>query len=138
MLLNKIKHHRHKCKKPLRMICNGFHTCESVDALISFYSSHIYLRMSIFDAYNTEFQSILEDIKKNISDLKSYLKTTNNKSDAKSSNITKLIEALFSQSNELIKQMELEVRSHDIITRKKLNEKLLAYKTSIGNNNIIV
>lgn len=93
--------------------------------------------MSIFDAYNTEFQSILEEIKKNINDLKSFIKTINlnemsNKNDLKSSNTIKIIEALFSQSNELIKQMEVEVRSHDIITKKKLNEKLLSYKSSIG------
>ena len=93
--------------------------------------------MSIFDAYNSEFQSILEEIKKNINDLKSFIKTINlnemsNKNDLKSSNTIKIIEALFSQSNELIKQMEVEVRSHDIITKKKLNEKLLSYKSSIG------
>jgi len=95
--------------------------------------------MSIFDAYNTEFQSIQEEIKKNIYDLKLFIKTTNlndmsNKNDLKSSNMLKIIEALFSQSNELIKQMELEVRSHDIATKKKLNEKLLSYKSSTGNH----
>lgn len=96
--------------------------------------------MSIFDAYNAEFQSILEEIKKHINDMKLFIKTINlnemnNKNDLKSSNTIKIIEALFSQSNELIKQMELEVRSHDIITKKKLNEKLLSYKSSIGNFN---
>jgi hypothetical protein len=60
--------------------------------------------MSIFDAYDQEFSSLSQEISKNVSELKSY--TSGNE---RSNSLIKIIDALFSQANELIKQMELEV-----------------------------
>jgi len=60
--------------------------------------------MSIFDAYDQEFSTLSQEISKNVSELKTY--TSSNE---KSNSLIKMIDALFSQSSELIKQMELEV-----------------------------
>jgi hypothetical protein len=83
--------------------------------------------MSIFEAYDSEFSSLSQDIIKNVGELKN-----NSSSGDKSGSLIKQIEALFSQSADLIKQMEVEVRSHDPATRKMLNEKVNQYKKSNG------
>ncbi len=80
--------------------------------------------MSIFEAYDAEFSSLSQEIIKNVGELK------NNTAPDKSAGQIKLIEGLFSQSTDLIKQMEVEVRSHDPATRKMLNEKVNQYKKS--------
>jgi vesicle transport through interaction with t-SNAREs protein 1 len=82
--------------------------------------------MSIFDAYDQEFTSLTQEINKSIQELK------NEKGD-KSSSLIRLIEGLFSQSSDLIKQMEVEVRSHDPQTRKVLNDKVGQYKKSVAS-----
>ena len=74
--------------------------------------------MSIFDAYNQEFSSLSSDISKNINDFRS------DPSGEKASNIGRHLEALFVQASDLIKQMEVEVRSHDTATRKVLADKV--------------
>lgn len=79
--------------------------------------------MSIFEAYDQEFASISQEINKNVNELK----TT---SAGNTTSLTKLIDALFTQSNDLIKQMEVEIRSHDPATRKVLNDKVGQYKKS--------
>jgi len=79
--------------------------------------------MSIFDAYDSEFSSLNQEIIKNLGELK-------NSSGDKAASSIKLIEGLFSQSADLIKQMEVEVRSHDPATRKMLTEKVTQYKKS--------
>ena len=61
--------------------------------------------MSIFDAYDQEFSSLSQEISRNVSELKTYT-SSNDKTDS----LIKMIDALFSQATELIKQMELEVR----------------------------
>ena len=63
--------------------------------------------MSIFDAYDQEFSSLSQEISRNVSELKTYT-SSNDKTDS----LIKMIEALFSQATELIKQMELEVRDN--------------------------
>jgi hypothetical protein len=83
--------------------------------------------MSIFEAYDSEFSSLSQDIIKNVGELKN-----NTGSGDKTGSLIKQIEALFSQSADLIKQMEVEVRSHDPATRKMLNEKVNQYKKSNG------
>jgi vesicle transport through interaction with t-SNAREs protein 1 len=83
--------------------------------------------MSIFDAYNQEFTSLSQDISKNISEYRTY-------SDGeKALSIGRHVEALFVQATDLIKQMELEVRSNDAATRKVLGEKLNTYKKSLAS-----
>lgn len=82
--------------------------------------------MSIFDAYDQEFTSLTQEINKSIQELK------NEKGD-KSNSLIRLIEGLFSQSSDLIKQMEVEVRSHDPQTRKVLNDKVGQYKKSVAS-----
>lgn len=83
--------------------------------------------MSIFEAYDTEFNSLSKDINKNISEYRNY-----NSNPDKASNLVRHIDALLSQSTELVKQMEVEVRSHDPATRKVLTEKVSQYKKSLN------
>jgi hypothetical protein len=49
----------------------------------------------------------------------------------KSTTLIRHIEALISQAGDLIKQMEVEVRSHDTATRKILTDKVNSYKRSL-------
>ena len=83
--------------------------------------------MSIFDAYDQEFSSLSQEISKNNAELKSCAS-----SDAdKASGLVRLVEGLLSQAGDLIKQMEVEVRSHDPATRKVLLDKVATYKKSM-------
>lgn len=83
--------------------------------------------MSIFDAYDTEFASLKQEIAKNIDEYKNC--ADNNE---KSASVLRLIDGLFMQANDLIKQMEIEARSSDSSSRKLLNDKVLQYKKSIS------
>ena len=83
--------------------------------------------MSIFDAYDQEFNSLCQEISKNISALKGF---ANSETD-KINGAVRQIDALLSQASDLIKQMEVEVRSHDQSTRKVLLEKVGQYKKSL-------
>lgn len=84
---------------------------------------------SIFDAYDAEFSAIGKEINKNINVLKNECEGD----DSRASGMVKQIEALISQSNDLIKQMEVELRSHDPATRKVLSDKVGQYKKSIAS-----
>lgn len=84
--------------------------------------------MSIFDAYDQEYNSLSRDIIRSIGELKNL----SNGSEKVSSSI-RHIDALISQSSDLIKQMEIEVRSHDSGTRRALGEKLSEYKKSLSS-----
>ena len=81
---------------------------------------------SLFDAYDQEFTSISQDINKNINELKRT-------SGGASGGTIRHIENLLSQAQDLIKQMEVEVRSLDPATKKVLNEKLQQYKKSTSS-----
>lgn len=81
---------------------------------------------SLFDAYDQEFTSISQDINKNINELKLA-------SGGASGGTIRHIENLLSQAQDLIKQMEVEVRSLDPATKKVLNEKLQQYKKSTSS-----
>lgn len=82
--------------------------------------------MSIFEAYDQEFNSLSQDISNNVSELRNY--STNAE---KSSSLTRHIEALLSQASDLMKQMQVEVRSHDPATRKVLTDKVSQYKKTL-------
>lgn len=45
----------------------------------------------------------------------------------------KHIDALLAQAGDLVKQMEVEIRSHDAATRKVLSEKIAQYKKSLAS-----
>mmetsp|Transcript_24435 Transcript_24435/g.26712 ORF Transcript_24435/g.26712 Transcript_24435/m.26712 type:complete len:208 (-) Transcript_24435:65-688(-) len=79
--------------------------------------------MSIFDAYDQEFRALSQDINKNLTEIKNE--------SGKAGSSSRLVEGLLSQCGDLIKQMEVEVRSHDPATRKVLNEKVTNYKKSL-------
>ena len=83
--------------------------------------------MSIFDAYDQEFSNLSRDIQTNTSELKTY--TSSNPD--KTGSLIRQIEGLLSQANDLIKQMNVEVRSHDAATRKVLTEKVSQYSKSL-------
>jgi hypothetical protein len=82
---------------------------------------------SIFEAYDAEFTAISKEINKNINGLKNDC----DGDEYKASTLIKQIEALLSQSSDLIKQMEVELRGHDPATRKVLTDKVGHYKKSI-------
>eukprot|EP01041_Mallomonas_annulata_P002496 gene2496-4852_t len=84
--------------------------------------------MSIFEAYDQEFNALSHEISNNISDLRTY--TTNPE---KSTYLIGQIERLLSQAGELMKQMEVEVRSQDQATRKVLSDKVTQYKKSLAS-----
>ena len=63
--------------------------------------------MSILDAYEQEFNALSTDKEKYMEELKA----SSSENELCSSSI-KMLEALFSQSTELVKQMEIEVRKH--------------------------
>ena len=83
--------------------------------------------MSIFDAYDQEFNSLCQEISRNITELKGLSTSDTEKVNA----LIRQIEALLSQPSDLIKQMEVEVRCHDPATRKVLMEKVNRYKKSL-------
>jgi sugar-specific transcriptional regulator TrmB len=83
---------------------------------------------SIFEAYDQEFSNLSAEIQRNINELKSYP----NNSD-KASGTIRHIEGLLSQANDLIKQMNVEVRSQDPATRKILTEKLNHYVKTMSS-----
>lgn len=51
----------------------------------------------------------------------------------KSANLVKHIDALLAQASDLVKQMEVEIRSHDAATRKVLSDKINQYKKSLAS-----
>mmetsp|Transcript_24990 Transcript_24990/g.23969 ORF Transcript_24990/g.23969 Transcript_24990/m.23969 type:complete len:216 (-) Transcript_24990:114-761(-) len=83
--------------------------------------------MSIFDAYDQEFNSLCQEISKTLSELKGY----SNSDVDKTSGLIRQCEGLLSQASDLFKQMEVEIRSHDPATRKALIEKVNGYKKSL-------
>lgn len=83
--------------------------------------------MSIFDAYDQEFNSLCQEITKNISALKSVPNSEHEKIEG----FIRQIDGLLGQGTELIKQMEVEVRSHDPATRTVLLAKVTQYKKSL-------
>jgi vesicle transport through interaction with t-SNAREs 1 len=82
--------------------------------------------MSIFEAYDTEFGALAESIGKEFANLRAQEDGGNDGGAA-----IRMLEALLSQSLDLIKQMEVEVRSHDGPTRKQLGDKVSHYKKSL-------
>ena len=45
----------------------------------------------------------------------------------------KHVDALLTQAGDLVKQMEVEIRSHDAATRKVLSDKIAQYKKSLAS-----
>ena len=87
----------------------------------------------IFRAYDEEFNSLSREIAKNLGSLRS-LGTPSSEEEAAangSATLIRQLDALLLQAADLIKQMEVEVRSHDTATRKVLTDKVLHYKKSL-------
>src|SRR5688572_20016568 len=83
---------------------------------------------TIFDAYDQEFSNLSRDIQKNTADLR-----VNASNSDKTPGLIRQIEALLSQSADLMKQMNVEIRSHDPATRKVLSEKVSQYSKSLAS-----
>ena len=83
---------------------------------------------SLFDGYDEEYQSITNDISKKISEVSTY-ETDPDKNTASLKQIGRLV----GQANQLIDQMNLEVRSLEAATRKQLQKKVRQYKTSLNS-----
>lgn len=80
---------------------------------------------NIFDAYDTEFNDLNRDISKSIG----ILRTSDTNQDIQS----RQIDGLISQASDLLKQMEVELRSLDSATRKALTKKVSSYKTVLNS-----
>ena len=82
---------------------------------------------SIFDAYDQEFSNLSREIQKNVNELKA----SQSAEESDNSSSIRLIEGLLSQANDLVKQMNVELRSQDPATRKILSEKVNQYMKSL-------
>jgi vesicle transport through interaction with t-SNAREs 1 len=82
------------------------------------------MSQGIFQAYDDEFKSLAQSISKVV---------TNGSNGEDGISGISMVEALMGQSSDLIKQMEMEARSHDGPTRKVLAEKVLHYKKSLAS-----
>lgn len=90
----------------------------------------------VFRAYDEEFEHVSREIAKNITSLKA-LGTPSTDDEASSNGSVSLIrqlDALMLQANDLVKQMEVEVRSQDAATRKVLADKVGHYKRSLATH----
>jgi vesicle transport through interaction with t-SNAREs protein 1 len=96
-----------------------------VSLQVAGYFSISSITMSIFDAYDSEFNTLTREINKTVADFK----VSTGKKDVQ----TRQIDGLLSQATELIKQMEVEVRSQDAATRKALTEKVAQYKRALNS-----
>lgn len=81
---------------------------------------------NIFDAYDSEFNDLHRDLSKTINELR-------NNTDSNQNIQTRQIDGLFSQVNDLLKQMEVELRSLDSATRKALSKKVASYKNTLSS-----
>ncbi|DBA02418.1 TPA: hypothetical protein N0F65_007237, partial [Lagenidium giganteum] len=83
---------------------------------------------TIFDGYDEEYRALASDISKKISEVATY-------EDEREKKKTSLqhIGDLLTQANQLIQQMELEVRSLDAATRRELSKKVDQYKKSLAS-----
>eukprot|EP00968_Pinguiococcus_pyrenoidosus_P001054 scaffold48_cov311-Pinguiococcus_pyrenoidosus.AAC.249 len=80
----------------------------------------------IFDAYDEEFQSLSGDISSKISLYSNY------EDDAATQLSTmNAVEALLKQAGDLLKQMEIEVRSLPAPQRRALQEKVKNYRKTL-------
>lgn len=84
--------------------------------------------MSIFDAYDQEYNALMGDIGGKITELKSA-----KSSDKGANNTLRHTDALLMQATDLVKQMEIEIRSHDPSTKKKLGDKVMEYKKTLAS-----
>lgn len=82
---------------------------------------------NIFDAYDGEFSILIRDIQKSVNELKSV----GNSNPERANSLIRHTEALISQATALMKQMNVELCSHDPSTRKILGEKVSMYSKSL-------
>lgn len=83
---------------------------------------------TIFDGYDEEYRTLTGDISKKLSEIASY-------EDEKEKKKASIIHVgdLLTQAQQLIQQMELEVRSLDAATRRELSKKVDQYKKSLAS-----
>lgn len=86
--------------------------------------------MSIIDAYSEDFNTKCQEIRSGISELKECSSADRDKV----SSLVRCTDNILAQAEQLLKQMELEVRSQDILTRKALSEKMQLYKDTIRSH----
>lgn len=81
---------------------------------------------SIFEAYDQEFKNVSGEIQRNINELRSFPAGSD-----RPASVIRHIEGLISQANDLVKQMNVEVRSQEPSSRKILTEKVNSYMRSL-------
>ena len=86
--------------------------------------------MSIIDAYSEDFNAKCQEISSSISELKEC----SNADRDKVSSLVRCTDNILTQADQLIKQMELEVRSQDASTKKALTEKMRLYKDTLRSH----
>ncbi len=81
--------------------------------------------MSDFEAFDSEFGSLSQDVLKNIGELKN-ISSSGDKNE--SLPLIEYLEKLFSQLSDLIEQIKVNARSHGLNTKNILNEKVKQYE----------
>ena len=87
--------------------------------------------MSVFEIYEEEVMNVSKSIEVSIGELHFFI-SKNEKSDA----TIEILDELFVQCSDLVKQMEVEGRSQDPATRRLLTDKLVNYKKNLANQRI--
>ena len=87
--------------------------------------------MAIFDAYDEEFKNLSSSVEQELMALKGC---TDEEGD--SASVIRQLSALMGQSHDLIKQMEIEVRSQEGTDRKRLQDKVNEYKRSLKTKQV--
>ena len=82
--------------------------------------------MAIFDAYDEEFKNLSSSFDQELIILKGCTEE-----EGDSTSVIRQLSALMGQSHDLIKQMEIEVRSQEWANRKSLQERVSEYKRSL-------
>ena len=88
------------------------------------------ITMSIIDAYSEDFNAKCQEISSSISELKEC----SNADRDKVSSLVRCTDNILTQADQLIKQMELEVRSQDASTKMALTEKMRLYKDTLRSH----
>ncbi|KAI9895783.1 hypothetical protein PsorP6_018652 [Peronosclerospora sorghi] len=83
---------------------------------------------TIFDGYDEEYRALTTDISKKLSEISSC----EDLKEKKKASIVHVAD-LLTQATQLIQQMELEVRSLDVATRRELSKKVDQYKKSLAS-----
>lgn len=86
--------------------------------------------MSLFDAYDQEFNNLSQEIQRKCAELK---ECSSSNSSSSADNLIRQIDPLFSQASDITKQMNIEARTQDAATRRILSEKVTHFNKTLSS-----